>query len=227
MWYDSFISISVFRQGITVSGLLSVNRRNGVSWRFFYCQGFYPKRVEIYFIAGDPRRKDGYSMIKMIVTKAVISKGYDGAPALRYSESTENPSVRFRIGCMVYDKRAENNHRFVNINVKAFGYLVDRVNSMNLDAGSILNIVGRYDEESWDDKLTGEKRSASVLIADEIEYGTVNNGKQSEARGGTTNGTPASNGQIAPQPTATNGQPPGNFTGFQGFGDPNPYFPEG
>ena len=35
-------------------------------------------------------------MLKVIATDAVISKGYDGAPALKYSESGE--SVRFRIG---------------------------------------------------------------------------------------------------------------------------------
>ena len=48
-------------------------------------------------------------MLKVIATDAVISKGYDGAPALKYSESGE--SVRFRIGKKVYDTRAENNRQ--------------------------------------------------------------------------------------------------------------------
>ena len=118
-------------------------------------------------------------MIKMFVTKAVISKGFDGAAALRFSENTENPSVRFRIGVMVYDKRAEKEHRFVNIGVKAFGYLVDRIKNMKLDAGTYVNITGRYDEENWTDSTTNEKKSAPVLIIDEIEYSpNGSNGKR-------------------------------------------------
>ena len=49
-------------------------------------------------------------MFKVIATDVVISKGYDGAPALRFSENGE--SVRFRIGKKVYDTRAENNTRW-------------------------------------------------------------------------------------------------------------------
>jgi len=167
-------------------------------------------------------------MIKMIVTKAVISKGFDGAAALRFSENTENPSVRFRIGYMVYDKRAENEHRFININVKAFGYLVDRIRNMKLDAGSVLNILGRYDEDIWDDSKTGEKKSAPVLIVDEIEFGTTNNGngRQSGEQNGAGHNAPAANSQEPPPPGA-NGQQKGSFTGFEAFGGPNPYYPEG
>ena len=48
-------------------------------------------------------------MFKAIAADVVVSKGYDGAPALRFSENGE--SVRFRIGKKVYDTRAENNTR--------------------------------------------------------------------------------------------------------------------
>ena len=58
-------------------------------------------------------------MFKAIATDVVVSKGFDGAPALRYSESGE--SVRFRIGKRVYDTRADNNSRWINLSVKAFG----------------------------------------------------------------------------------------------------------
>lgn len=51
-------------------------------------------------------------MFKVIATDVVISKGYDGAPALKFTESGE--SVRFRIGKKVYDTRAENNARWMN-----------------------------------------------------------------------------------------------------------------
>lgn len=175
-------------------------------------------------------------MIKMTMTNALISQGYNGAAALRFSEG-ENKFVRFRVGVSVYDKNADKNRRYVNINVKAFGGLCTRIENMKLDAGSYVNITGRYDEESWEDKNTHEKKSTAVLIADEIEFCHGGNGKQD----GTTNGqnystangqnygsyaAPPSGGQYQPPP-AGNGQQPNNFTGFEGFGAQNPYFPEG
>lgn len=61
-------------------------------------------------------------MIKAFVTDAVVSKGYNGQDALKYSE--DGKSVRFRIGKKVYDTRCENNTRWFNIGVKAFGRFV-------------------------------------------------------------------------------------------------------
>ena len=83
-------------------------------------------------------------MFKVIATDAVISKGYDGAPALKYSEGGE--SVRFRIGKKVYDTRAKNNHRWVNLSVKAFGAVCERIKKMQVKEGSFINILGRLDE---------------------------------------------------------------------------------
>lgn len=69
-------------------------------------------------------------MFKVIATDVVISNGYDGAPALKFSENGE--SVRFRIGKKVYDTRAENNTRWVNLSVKAFGPVCERIKKMQL-----------------------------------------------------------------------------------------------
>ena len=41
-------------------------------------------------------------MLKVFSTNVVVSKGYDGAPALKYSE--DGNSVRFRIGKKIYEK---------------------------------------------------------------------------------------------------------------------------
>jgi len=171
-------------------------------------------------------------MIKMIVTNAVISKGYGDTPALRFSENAQNQaqsSVRFRIGMRVYDKRAENNSRYVNIGVKAFGSIAERAANMKLDSGVYVNIIGRYDEETWDDQKTREKKSAPVLIADEIEF--THNG----ANGSNGNGHNAPKNQVGGNITepsdVNNGGSPlpaqSGFTGFEAFGGPNPYFPEG
>jgi len=199
-------------------------------------------------------------MIKMTITNAVISQGFDNAPALNFSNG-ENRFVRFRVGVSVYDKNAEKNRRYVNISIKAFGGLCSRIESMKLDAGSYVNISGRYDEETWNDKETQEKRSAAVLIADEIEYchsgkqngadngqnngygngqnnNGYNNGQNNRQNSGQNNGynsrqnngaynTPPSGGGQYQPPPAGNGQQQGTFTGFQGYGGQNPYFPEG
>ena len=99
-------------------------------------------------------------MFKVIATDVVISKGYDGAPALKFSENGE--SVRFRIGKKVYDTRAENNTRWVNLSVKAFGPVCERIKKMQLKESSFINILGRLDEDVWEDSTTHEKRSAMV-----------------------------------------------------------------
>ena len=124
-------------------------------------------------------------MFKVIATDVVISKGYDGAPALKFTESGE--SVRFRIGKKVYDTRAENNARWMNISVKAFGPVCERIKKMQLKESSFINILGRLDEDIWEDSVTHEKKSAMVIILDEIEFCSSGGGKQKngfEAFGG-------------------------------------------
>ncbi|MGM9600117.1 MAG: single-stranded DNA-binding protein, partial [Faecousia sp.] len=107
-------------------------------------------------------------LLKVFATNVVISKGYDNAPAIRYSEKGD--SVRFRIGAKQYDTRAENNTRWVNISVKAFGHICERIRKMDLKEGSYINLVGRLDEDSWTDQKTGETRSAMVIILDDVEF---------------------------------------------------------
>jgi hypothetical protein len=206
----------------------------------FLFPDFHPQSGLKYKITrGQAPQKGKCVMIKMFVTGALISKGFNGAEALRFSESAENPFVRFRVGVRVYDKRAENSHRFVNLSVKAFSFLVGRIRDMKLDAGMYVNIIGRYDDEPWEDPATHEKKNTPVLIADEIEfcYGG-GNGKQTGDANSVPNGAggmptytgkqeqPAYAGKQEPQAYMANRrQMPENFTGFAGFGDVNPYFP--
>ena len=158
-------------------------------------------------------------MFKVIATDVVISKGYDGATALKFSENGE--SVRFRIGKKVYDTRAENNTRWVNLSVKAFGPVCERIKKMQLKESSFINILGRLDEDVWEDSTTHEKRSAMVVILDEIEYCSSGGGKQKTEGSGEQ---PRAAG--APAKSASNGEMPGNFTGFEPFGGVNSFFDE-
>lgn len=164
-------------------------------------------------------------MLKVFATDVVISKGYEGAPALKFSEKGD--SVRFRIGKKVYDTRANNNYRWVNLAVKGFGTACERIKKMQLKEGSYVNIIGRLDEDVWEDPTTHEKRSAMVVILDEIEYCFSGGNKPKEsgetAPGQQTTANPAPEANAAP---AAQSSEDSNFTGYEPFGGVNSFFDE-
>ncbi len=189
-------------------------------------------------------------MLKVIATGVVISKGYNGAPALKFGESGN--SVRFRFGKKVYDPKAEDNSRWFNMSVKAFGAVCEHIKKMQLKEGAYVNIIGRLDEDPWVDEKTGEKKNTMVVIVDEIEYSYSSGKKDNNAAGTQTQaggfnqqpgyappapqapvqgnpvppGYPAG-GAPAMQPTAPQGAPQqgmsGNFTGYEQFGGQSLY----
>ena len=163
-------------------------------------------------------------MLKMIVTGAIVSKGYNENPAIRFFDNEKGgQTATFRIGQKVFDSRAENNHRWINLTVKAFGEICERIKKMKLKEGSYINLIARYDEDSWEDRETGAPRTAPVLILDEIEYSGSGGGPSADASD-QPSGTPSQ--RMGYQPSS---QPapslPGNFTGYENFGSQeNPYF---
>jgi len=170
-------------------------------------------------------------MVRMFITNAVVSKGYNGAPALNYSEKGESKFVGFKVGTSVYDKHAENNRRYIYISIKAFNGIASRIESMKLEAGKYVNITGRYDVEEWNDKNTNEKKSSPVLYVEEIEYcfsgEGKNNGDKNNAPtpGGDTQTSP-SGSSTPPATPSEDSEQSSNFTGFANFGGANPYYPE-
>ena len=68
--------------------------------------------------------------------------------------------------------------------------MCERIKRMKLKEGSYINIVARYDEETWETKDTHETRTGVVLYLDEIEYASSGNGQK--------NGQTSSDG-TAPQ----------------------------
>ena len=179
-------------------------------------------------------------MLKLIITEAVVSKGYNDDPAVRYfSSNSENAGqvANFRIGKRVYDSKAEKNHRWLNFTVKAFGDMCERVKRMKLKEGSYINIIARYDEETWETKDTHETRTGVVLYLDEIEYASSGNGQKngqisSDSAAPQGGGAPAPQNQSQGYPPASQDQAnsapdpmPGGFTGYESFGDAgNPFF---
>lgn len=150
-------------------------------------------------------------MLKLFATEVIISKGYDNAPALRFSEKGD--SVRFRIGARVYDTRAKDNTRWINFGVKAFGPVCDRVKRMQLKEGSRINLTGRLDEDVWEDAKTHEKKSASVIILDELEYCFTGTGEKKPG-----DGQRAAASFQTSSSTAIAGDMPAGFTGFEAYG---------
>lgn len=187
-------------------------------------------------------------MLKMMITDAVVSKGYNGDPAIRYFDVEGGGQIAsFRIGKRLYDSKAPDNHRWLNFNVKASKNMCERIKRMKLKEGSYINIGARYDEETWKVKGTDETRTSVVLHLDEIEYAGGGNGQKisqtsSDSTAPQGNGAPApqigeSTSQSQQQGYSQNqqipqGQPepafdtmPSGFTGYEAFGDSgNPFF---
>ena len=166
-------------------------------------------------------------MLKFFASDVVVSKGYQNTPAIKFSEKGD--FVRFRVGQKVYDPRAENNHRWINITVKCFdASLVDRIRKMGLKEGSFINLTGRYDEDVWDDDETKEKRSMPCVILDDLEYsggGGKRSGDGQKASSNQSNSAPAPTTSAAPSAALQeNYQMPGNFTGYESFGGGNNFF---
>lgn len=140
-------------------------------------------------------------MLKVMATNVVVSKGYNGAPALKFSEKGD--SVRLRIGKKVYDSREEGNHRWVNFAVKAFGDVCERITKMKIKEGSYINITGRLDEEAWNDKETGAERKQTVIIIDDIEYASsAKSGENQNQSGGGQSGGQGQEGTQYQQASA-------------------------
>ena len=148
-------------------------------------------------------------MIKVVATNAVVSKGYDNSPALKFGEKGD--SVRFRIGKKLYDPKAKDNARWMNISVKAFGPTCERIKKMKLNEGSYINFTGRLDEDTWTDNGTGEVKKAMVIVLDDVEY----------AGGGKKDQKTEEKASSQVDETSPEAQAPelsGNFDGFQPYG---------
>ena len=158
-------------------------------------------------------------MLLIIATNAVISKGYDGAPALKYSD--ENKVVRFRVGVRVYDKRTKDNYKWINLSVKAFGPVFDRIKKMRLQEGMFINFKARLDEDIWKDPTTQEQKSNLVAILDEVEYCHSNSSRLERE---ISNDDSSSESEVPDSPDTSSPSSNGNFIGYVPLGGANPYF---
>lgn len=163
-------------------------------------------------------------MFKVFVTNVVVSKGYENSPALKFFGKDES-CVQFRIGEKVYDVNAENNTRWVNYTVKAFGEACERIKKMQLKEGSLINIHGTLSEEVWVDGEGDKqvKKSMNVIVLDSrdsVEYasgGSKKSANDTQAQGSTQKKDAASaskSGSKTPEQSE-------NFSGYEPFGGGN------
>jgi single-strand DNA-binding protein len=92
--------------------------------------------------------------------------------------------------------------------VKAWAQLADNVNN-SIDKGDRVVITGRLEQETWDDKDTGAKRSKVSIVADEValslRWATVPQVNKNERSGGSApvqGGRSAAQGAARPAPAA-------------------------
>ena len=159
-------------------------------------------------------------MLKVFATQVVISRGFEGAAAIKFSEKGD--AVRFRIGKKVYDPNADDNSRWINLGVKGFGAICERIKKMQLKEGSFVNLVGRL-EDVWEDSNTHEKKSAMVIILDDIEY--ASGGGKSKDNQNTDQAANSAPAVPEAAPAAPQAPTNGGFTGYEPFGG-NSFFDE-
>ena len=153
-------------------------------------------------------------MFKVIITNAVVSKGYDKNPALNFSENGK--SVRFRIGKGLYDPNAENNTRWLNKTVKAFDSVCERIKKMQLKEGSRINITGNLTLDVWTDNDSKEEKSAEAIIINSDKNEQGDKAGKSEAQKPKSQNKPAD--EYVPEQST--------FEGYESFGGTNAFFSE-
>lgn len=155
-------------------------------------------------------------MISITLTDAVVSKGYNGAPAFYSSE--DGRIISFKVGKKVYDKKAENQARWLNFNVNAFDDVSARIRKMNLREGSHINVMGDFDMKPWANRTTGEISTWPTIRLRDVEYASAPAAEKPQQA------------QAAPAAVEAKELPPPEqlpgFTGYEHFGDGNPYYNE-
>jgi len=101
------------------------------------------------------------------VNSVVLSGRLVRDPELRHSEKG-TAIFNNAIAVESYDPNAENNQRVSFINFVVFGNFAEQVLVPKLKKGDNITIQGELRQRSWEDKETGEKRSAVEVIARQV-----------------------------------------------------------
>lgn len=108
---------------------------------------------------------------------------------------------------------------FVTVSARTYEELMWRKQQMT----DMLKSIGRLDEDVWEDQQTHEKKSAMVIILDDIEYASGGGKSKDNQNTDEAQGHPAASTASAAAAPANNG---GGFTGYESFGGGNSFFDE-
>jgi single-strand DNA-binding protein len=131
-----------------------------------------------------------------------------GDPTLRYSPAGM-PIASFGLAVNHrFQKNGEWEERVSFFDVSCFGSLAENV-SESVSRGQRVMVVGRMEQDNWEDKTTGEKRSKIKVVADEVgpslRWATAEveknprseNGQNGSRQGGGRSPAPAGNAPPA------------------------------
>lgn len=137
-----------------------------------------------------------------------ISAGYEDRPAI--FKNDKGNLAAFKVGYPVYDKNAENNTRWENIDVKMIGDFAKVADSLKLDAKAVIDFSGEFGFDKFE--KDGKTYHRPVITLDRIAR--VNSAKKDDT------GAPAAKETAAPAtPVAT----PSGFAGTEDYPDDLPF----
>lgn len=140
-----------------------------------------------------------------------ISAGYEDRPAI--FKNDKGTLAAFKVGYPVYDKNAENNTRWENIDVKIIGEFAKVVDSLKLDAKAVIDFSGEFGFDKYE--KDGKTYHRPVITLDRIAR--VNSAKKKE------------DGEDAPAAAAETTAPaepvaaPSGFAGTEDYPDDLPF----
>ena len=146
-------------------------------------------------------------MVPIFISNALVSDGFNPAPALRQQANGE---VLFNVGHRIPDPQAQGGSRWINFEITVPPALVPLLNQLSIKAKTWVNILATVDTRATMDK-NGQTKNHRVYIARFIEPIPQAAPKQQ-------NGQPAPvyNNGAPVQNYANNGQPPQQPAGFTG-----------
>lgn len=119
-------------------------------------------------------------------------------PEIKYFDSgTVKTTFSIAVNRVWKDTNGEKQEQTSYIDVHAWRYLAEDA-ARTIGKGSRVTVSGRIEQQSWDDKTDGSKRSKIVLVADEIAV-AVSQIESYERRKRSEGGEGQSQGQVRSQ----------------------------
>ena len=146
-------------------------------------------------------------MVPIFISNALVSDGFNNAPALRQQANGE---VLFNVGHRIPDPQAQGGSRWINFENTVPPAIAQYLTQLGVKAKSWVNILATVDTRATVDK-NGQTKNHRVYIARFIEPVPQAASKQQNGQPAPVynNGTPVQN-------YVNNGQPPQQPTGFTG-----------